>query len=325
MTLRLADGHAGTEHEGAPDLAGRTPAADPSNATGPARRVVNGAEPGGTSRHRARGTSGRGLTNAGGEDDTHRRRSHRLRQHAIDWPLADAAGTPGHASRSRLPGSRSGRARAPVEAPAGRRRAPHRRTKGLSRSGSLPVVGGGPDGRPAVSGAPGPDRRRPGAGRGSDRHAAPSEPRPAPSGPRVGRPHPPRWLDSSAHAPSRRSLGRRRRPAAADMSLPVCRSGDAKGSTEVRGGHAHEAAGLARRHRGTTPAPPSPIARAPPAARPSTRTRRWRRSRPARRGRTGMTKAAGSTSCVDPAACRTGGRYWVRTSDLFGVNEALSH
>ena len=34
--------------------------------------------------------------------------------------------------------------------------------------------------------------------------------------------------------------------------------------------------------------------------------------------------AAGSTCSVDPAANRHGGRYWDRTSDLFGVNEALS-
>ncbi len=34
--------------------------------------------------------------------------------------------------------------------------------------------------------------------------------------------------------------------------------------------------------------------------------------------------AAGSTCSVDRAANRYGGRYWDRTSDLFGVNEALS-
>jgi hypothetical protein len=38
-------------------------------------------------------------------------------------------------------------------------------------------------------------------------------------------------------------------------------------------------------------------------------------------GRPGMQE--GLSVCDGPAF--PGGRYWVRTSDLFGVNEALSH
>ncbi|AGJ53823.1 hypothetical protein F750_1315 [Streptomyces sp. PAMC 26508] len=39
--------------------------------------------------------------------------------------------------------------------------------------------------------------------------------------------------------------------------------------------------------------------------------------------RTGYAKAGPSMTLTDRLF--PGGRYWVRTSDLFGVNEALSH
>ncbi len=50
----------------------------------------------------------------------------------------------------------------------------------------------------------------------------------------------------------------------------------------------------------------------------------WRSPRLARRSRVKTTRATRSAPFADMGRPRTRGRYWDRTSDLFGVNEALS-